>query len=726
MAYGAYDQIGMQLDGGWLHPKRLIRVIRKKWITILLVTAFCIITGLYYLHKATRTYRATSQIELSVRRPRILAQQAALIEDPGGAGSSEEIFNTRMERFRGRAVMQVALENLLKQHPDALKPALSEGQTALTPDQDHEIRLRRLMRDIQLNLLRRTRIVQITFEHHDPVIAAAVCNAFAEAAQFSSLEENRTNSDTAVLWLETQEQAQRAALQQSESQLLTFLSESGIDALESRRKTAEEALLAFNRSLVETQSQETRARDLRLALEALDVDPEMAGNLPTGIPREAEIRAVLEQWRSALVNREQLLSRLTENHPDVRAQDQLVSVYRTQARTAISNARTAAAANEDLFAQQVDSLRKRKDEQAELVQSLDIRIARKRSELATLTRARDLAEQSHSGILARIQDARLAADENTATVKIVEPAVLPERPVRPQPKIILALALLIGLCGGTGLALVVDHWEDHILDPDDLLPWGVSMLGVVPRVKTKARAAVATASLRDRFSQVTEAFAGLRAMLDAPQYREQAQVVLVASSMPSEGKTVTSCNLAAAWARKKRRVLLIDFDLRRPRLARIFAMPDEHPGLLSVLSSEETLEDGSKLVFHCEDCPTLDIIATRPVTGASPAELAGTESVEKLLSWARKHYDHVVIDAPPLGLVSDALALAPLADTVLVMVRPSTSRKRVTHHTIQRFRESGISNLALVVNDVDFSKFGDGPYGPYYHYNKHYKTYATK
>ncbi len=721
LAYNIYDQSGIDIHGGWLHPKHILRVMRRKWLTILLVLIFCVVAAFFYLQKTTPIFRAESQIELSVRRPRILAQQAALIEDPGGAGSSEEIFNTRLERFRSRAVMQTALQRLLADHPDALKPLTHNG-IERSPEQEAEARLRRLRNGIDITLLRRTRIVQIRFDHPDPVIAAAVCNAFAEAAKTSALEENRTSSDAAVVWLETQEEIQRESLKQAEEELLQHLATSGLDALESQRRTAEEALLGFNRALVEIQSEESRAQDLRATLDALELTPELAGNLPTGVPHEPEIRSILEEWRKAEVTRQQQLARFTENHPEIKAQDRIIELYREQAATLMSQARTAAKANEALLKQQAESLRRRKGEQSRLVQELDMKLAQARTERSALQRSHSAAEDAYRGILTRMQDARMAADENTATVEIIEPAMPPEKPIHPRSTIILALSIILGVGAGTGLALGVDHLEDHIVDPDDVAIWGVSLLAIIPHVKKVNRTSVALASLRDRFSQVTEAFAGLRAMLDSPQYHDEAQVVLIASSMPSEGKTVTSCNLAAAWAQKKRRVLIIDFDLRRPRLANIFGMPPRHPGLLSALSENDDLQTGENLAFQSSDCPTLDIIATRPVTGASPAELAGTKAVVNLLDWARKHYDHIVIDAPPLGIVSDSLALAPLADTVLVMVRPATSRKKVTQHTINRFQESGIKNIALIMNDVDFSKMGYGSYGSYYHYNKQYKT----
>ena len=103
----------------------------------------------------------------------------------------------------------------------------------------------------------------------------------------------------------------------------------------------------------------------------------------------------------------------------------------------------------------------------------------------------------------------------------------------------------------------------------------------------------------------------------------------------------------------------------------------------------------------------------------------GGAKVVALLAWARANYDRVVIDAPPLGIVSDALSLGGLADCVLVMARPATSRKRAVRHTIRRFQDVGISSVAVVMNDVDHSKFAYHGYGPYYHYRKHYGAYAA-
>ena len=426
-----------------------------------------------------------------------------------------------------------------------------------------------------------------------------------------------------------------------------------------------------------------------------------------------------------MAERDGLLSKYTAKHPEVQAKDSMVALYRSQALDTLTRAKATSASNLDLFRKQAESLRQKKADQAKLASDLELQIVERRTQLTALERTRDACDTAYRGILGRIQEARMAADENTATVKIVERSSVPEKPIKPQPTRIIALAILLGLMGGIGLALITDNMEDHITGPHDLeAGMGIKVLSMVPHVGKGNRRDIATASLHQRFSEITEAFAGLRTMLDSSHYKDRSKVILVASSVPEEGKTITSCNLAIACAKNGQRVLLIDFDLRRPRLVGIFPMPPEGRGLLDYLSSQNADTTPSALAYAA-DCPNLTVIASRPVKGASPAELVGSQKVAELLSWARENFDRVIIDAPPLGLVSDALVLGGLADCVLVMARPETSRKRATFHTIHRFREAGIRLISSVINDVNFTK-GSSYYSPYYHHYSHYQAYPPE
>ena len=296
------------------------------------------------------------------------------------------------------------------------------------------------------------------------------------------------------------------------------------------------------------------------------------------------------------------------------------------------------------------------------------------------------------------------------------------RQIHPRPVRAVFIALLLGLAIGLVLAFVTEMLEDHVVGANDIESGtGIKILAIIPHVKTRDRRDIATASFTHRFNEMAEAFAGLRSVLDSAVYRDQTKMILVASSLPEEGKTTTCCNLATACALNGQKTLLIDFDLRRPRVGGIFPMPPGRRGLLEYLASRETRPEE---IVYASDCRNLSVIASRVTGDARPAELVGGTKVVDLLNWARARYERIVIDAPPLGIVSDALSLAGLADCVLVMARPATSRKHAVRHTVRRFHEVGVSAIAVVMNDVDHSKFAYHGYGPYYHYRKHYSSYA--
>lgn len=714
--YDGPEGTGAPRLGGVIDPRRLMR----RWRTLAAVVGFALAVGAGYIWIARPVYRAACLIELSVRRPRILTQQPAVIEDTTGGQQSSEIFNTQLEKFKGRAMAREALERLDKKLPHAFYPPEVGAQDATRVG---EKRVKRFEAALKLALIRRSRLIEVAFEHEDPALAAVACDAFAETVESSALDANRATSDAAVAWLEAQAAAQRKELQSCEQALLEFRQKNSLDVIESRRATVADALREFTLNLAQIEGREALQRTVVAQLDGLDLNPERAGELPSDIPRGEDIRRALEQWRLAVLEREGLLAHFTPKHPEVQAKDLAIRLRRDQSLQMLEGSRVAARLNHALLKEQADSLRRKRDEQIQLAAQLESAVVEIRTRLTSLERARDAADQTFRGILTRIQDARMAADENTATVKIVERATRPDKPVRPRLMRVMALAFVLGLAGGIGLIAVSDWLDDRVAGPEDFAGYGVPVLAVVPHVKGADRSIVATATIRQTFSIIVEAFAGLAAMLDSPRHKERSKAILIASSIPSEGKTVTSCNLAATLAKKGRRVLLVDFDMRRPRLAGIFPMPAGHPDLLQALRAGGVAFE--KLPYAVADCPLLDVIASRPATQVNPADTLGAPWAGALLAWAREHYDHIVLDAPPLGLVSDTLTLAPLTDCTLVMVRAETSRKRLTWHTLQRLRESGIHELALVVNDLDLTRRLANLYSPYYHYGRHYRHYAN-
>ncbi len=700
------------LDSGFvgsLHPMRLLRVVRQKWKIVLLVVLFASAAAAFYLLTAPRIYRAVSLIEMSQRRPRIMNQQGAVIEDPSYT-PSEEVFNTRLRKFSGQALRPLAVARLKALYP----PAAREGVDADA-----------ILGGAGFALLAKTRIVQISCERSDPALAAASANAFAAAAEQYAIEENRIASDSAVAWLQNQAESQRRTLERAEDVIVAFRVTNHVDRLESLKKALEDSVLTMGRSLSDLDSQEALTRQTVEALAALEAGPESASKLPDAAPRGDEIRVALEKWAAAVSERDALRTRYTAKHPLVETKEQDIAVLRGRVIESLRHARETAESNLSLIRRQAGALRARVDELGAQATTTERQIVETRNRLLSLDRERDACDIAYRGILNRIEEARLSADETTATVKVVEQAGVPSVPVRPRPQDVWMLAAVLGLFLGLVLALLTDTLEDRIVGADDIeRDLGLRILGLVPSV-TGDRETLAMAVLNEKFGQMEEAFAGVRTVIESTAPKGgYGPAVVIASTAPEEGKTVTACNLAITSARTGQRTVLVDMDLRRPRLGRIFRAPDSAASLIQVLGRRDAAAF-DRLPF-ASPCPNLDVIASRPTSEFSPAQVLGDPFVSEFFQWLRGRYERIVIDTPPFGAVSDCVVLAGLAGNVIMVCRPDRSRKRAARYAARQFVDSGARLIGVVVNGVDMHRnMFMTNYHHYYAYS-HYRHDAAE
>jgi capsular exopolysaccharide synthesis family protein len=689
---------------GDISLERLVRIARRKRFTLAATFVFALLAGAFYLATAPKIYRAETLVEMSVMRPRIMGQRSAVIDDTE-VSRSEEIFNTRIEKFKSPGMTDRVITNLTA--AGVRLPA--EGQA-----------LRQLIeRSVTMLLVRRSRLLRISFTHTDRGFAVAVADAYANAAEAMGTEENKAASDSAVAWLLAQAGNQREALEKADQALLDFSRENSVGKIELEKKRVEQSLDGFNAALTDVQSRLALAREVHATMTRISLSPQDSGNLPDSIPHAKEIQTTLDQWIEALAKRDLLQTKYTAEHPEVQAQEQLIKALWDKVRVGVLLATETARSNLELLDKQERSLRDTIEQQSRSAAALEQQILECTARRTALERTRDAADMSYKGILNRIEEARLSADENTATLKIVERARLPERPVKPNKKVIAFLALCLGVFGGLGLALVTDALEDSVSNADDLeRDLGLRIVGITPVVPNSDLANPYLAGLTDPFTPIAEAFAGVRTLLDSAQYEGAAHSVLITSVAPEEGKTLSACNLAIASAKSGRRTLLVDMDLRRPRVARAFKLPTPAHELGQALRNPVP-EEFARLPVKTE-CPGLEIIAGAGDPNLRPVDVFGMRSIQAFLSWAEEAYDRVIVDSPPIGPVGDATAVAGVVGSVILVCRAHKTRKRSLGHAVRHFRDVGANVIGVMVNGVDaraggfFNSFGYyGTYGTY-------------
>lgn len=328
----------------------------------------------------------------------------------------------------------------------------------------------------------------------------------------------------------------------------------------------------------------------------------------------------------------------------------------------------------------------------------------------------------------RIKELELTRDYGRVTVRILRDADVPEGPVKPRKALVLALAMVLGLMLGAFAASLVEHFDVRVRDPEEVGQYlGAPMLGVVPAVhpeggELERLRAVGLAAWKAPTSQLAESYRRVRTAIDFGAAPEHTRKILVTSPIPGDGKTTLASNLAASMALNGKRVLLIDADLRWPRLNKVFGVYRKE-GLTDVLVGEARLEEA---VFQTE-IPNLDVLpcGTRP---PNPAELLGSGAFTDLVRRLESAYDRILFDSAPLMAVADAQILAAVADQTVVVTRFRQAERPLFVKVRKMLAGVGRQPMGVVVNVVEARR--RGYYGGYYYgkygHGRYYRRYYGK
>ena len=329
-----------------------------------------------------------------------------------------------------------------------------------------------------------------------------------------------------------------------------------------------------------------------------------------------------------------------------------------------------------------------------------IELSRQTLELEKLRREYDQDKNFLEQMVARSKEVDMSANVVMNNISVVEPALVPGAPFKPNLPLILMSAVIAGLALGIGSAVGLDYLDQTIRTPEDVEKLlQLEVLTAVPRFKEGS-----TRVLR-------ESFQSLRTALLLAARSEGCQIVMVTSATPAEGKTTVSFNLARVLASGGERVSLIDGDLRRPRLHRLVSSKNVR-GLTSVVLGEREVRD---VITALADVPNLDVVTSGPLP-PNPPELFGKTSFTAMLEKVRQDYDWVVIDTPPVASVTDAVICSRVVDMCVFVVQYGGPKRQVVREGLKNLRRSGVRIPGAVINRVDVER-------SYYYYSSYYSSH---
>jgi non-specific protein-tyrosine kinase len=332
------------------------------------------------------------------------------------------------------------------------------------------------------------------------------------------------------------------------------------------------------------------------------------------------------------------------------------------------------------------------------------------AEVARLETTLAQDRSSYSSLLKSYEDLRISEAKALDNVMVVEPADIPARPVRPNILLNTLLAAVVGAMLAVGVAFLIEYLDDSIHSPEEVdgmlhLP----VLGTIVKV-SEANPPDRLTVQNDPRSPVAEAYRALRTNVQLSNVDQPAKVILVTSANPLEGKSTMAANLAVAMAQTGLSVVLVDADMRRPVLHRVFEVPNTN-GLTTALLSEQVSLNGSLCKTKVDN---LSLIPTGPLP-PNPSELLGSRRMLRLITVLREQYDAVIIDSPPVLAVTDPAVLATQVDGVIVVVSAGETRRDAAQQAVNNLQQVGARLLGVALNKIPRNGRGYG-YTYYYYY----------
>lgn len=575
-------------------------------------------------------------------------------------------------------------------------------------------------------------IVTVRYESSDTVLVHEVPNVLTALFIDRGQALRKTEATSTVRFLERQIDTLALQLRAAEEALTSFRTGQQVVSLEAEAESQVTQLtrLQADRNVLETERsalQELVDEIDAAASEADPTEPSPYNRLISfhTLYRNQATSELLRSLSQANSQRSELLQRRTLEDPDVRTVTELIRSIESQLRSTVTT-----------YLQGLTNQVAAYDETLARFGTELERIPAKEVQLARLQRQTAVLEQVYTLLQGRLQEARILEAVEDATVRVVDPAILPREPIRPRKLISFLLAVGLGGVMGVGVAALRDYLDDTVHTREDVsLATGASpVLGLIPRIRQAGPGAgnPLSASLldlshhliagRDPRNPVSEAYRTLRTNLTFSNPDRPPKTIVFTSALPRDGKSTTAANLSITLAQQDIRALLIDADLRRGVLSGVFGVPRE-PGLTNVLSGSLGVTEAIRDI----DLGESGTLAFLP-SGAfppNPAEILGSQRMRALLEAVGRQFDLVIIDSAPLTVVTDAAVLGTKADGVVLVARAGVTEKGALAYAVEQLQNVRAPVLGCVLNDVDFRR--DTRYsGSHGMYGFHHQYYAER
>ena len=578
--------------------------------------------------------------------------------------------------------------------------------------------LRQFQSNLSITPLRKTKLVRISFESPDPVFAAEVANTVADEYIVSVLDGRMRLKEKASTWMNERVAVLKGKLDESEQKLIAFKQENGlIDVDGSVGRLNEQELLLTTAELAEAKSEFSDARDLFREIQSMKTAaPELLETIPA-IQDDVLVRSVKIELGQAQRELDELANRYGSKHPRIIDARSKIESLRSTLDGHITRVVASIEKDFQLRRQRVAAIEATLQRGKEDIQV----IGEKKLKLDALEREVDTNREIYNQFYSRITETDSSDGLDEANARISDYADPSAVPVKPRKQVIIALAALGSLLLSMLMAILYEQLDETIKGTEDVEGrLGTRLLGILPLINKGVFGRgkdlpLNPSEIDDKTGTFVEAVNTVRTALSIDNGQPN-KVILVTSSVPGEGKSTSSLNIAYSFSHLER-VLLIDCDMRRPTLAKAIGLDRNAAGLSDLIMR----------TAHARECirrhaiGSLDIMTSGP-TPQQPLELLSSNRFVKILNGLKNHYDRIIIDSAPTQAVSDALVLSRLSDSVVYAVKSHDTSYNLVRRGLARLKQIDAPLAGVLMTQVDVAKIS--AYGGDYYYQGYYDYYG--
>lgn len=708
-----------------IHLRDYGRVILKRRWTVLAFFLIVVLTTMVATFTMKPIYRGTTTLQINKENPQIVDFKEILAVNT----MDMDYYQTQYKILESRTLARRVIHSLkLQEHPQfqpekestfqvwkaSLLNSISsfwKSTAEREPDETEResLFINRFLKQLKVEPIRNSRLVKIHFDSNDPDLSARVANALAKAYIQQNLETRFYATEQAKEWLTKQLEDLKAKVERADEALQAFGSRHDIISLEEKENVVIQRLNELNEAL-------TKAEAERMGKEALY--RQTRGAYGDSLPSILENKLVMD-LKQALIQLEGQYMKLSETfkpeHPEmVRLRTQIKTIRDRldgeiqRIVTGIQNEYESSLRREKLLRESFEAQKRRVMEMKEKAIQYNI-----------LKREADTNKELYRGLLQRMKEAGVSAGIMASNIQVVDQAERPLKPFKPNKALNLILSVVVGLFLGVGLAFFFEYLDNTVKTPEDVeqlirLP----SFGMVPEISQHRRKRLEKGQTypielithRHPKSMLSEAYRNIRTSILLSFSERPPKRIAITSPNPAEGKTTTAINTAIALSQTGASVVLIDADLRKPRVHRIFN-EENGVGLSNFLSGNVGLE----AIIKATEIPNLFYIPSGPIP-PNPSELISSNLFKSMVQSLGERFDHLVFDSPPvLGFADTAVLSTSVDGLILVAVGGKTPRE-----TLQRAKDLllqvNAKILGVVINRVNIER---SEYG-YYYYRYHY------